>query len=51
MDSIPNVLIKPCRHLICDSCFESWCQVNSNLCPFCKQNIDQTEQIDFLTFN
>ena len=48
MDNVPNMLMRPCKHLICEICYRAWCEINKNTCPFCKQDVNEAEKIDFL---
>lgn len=43
-------LFYPCGHLLCDTCIESWDEVNPNeirTCPFCRQVIQDTTKMRF----
>lgn len=43
-------LFYPCGHLLCDTCIESWDEVNQNesrTCPFCRQVIQDTTKMRF----
>ncbi len=48
MDNVPNMLMRPCKHLICEICYKAWCEINKNTCPFCKSDVNEAEKIDFL---
>ena len=39
MDAVPNVVFKPCRHMICCSKCSDSIQKNNNMCPACRSVI------------
>ncbi|KAM7059009.1 E3 ubiquitin-protein ligase CBL-C [Molossus nigricans] len=38
-ESKKDVMIKPCGHLLCSRCLDTWQQSDSHTCPFCRGKI------------
>ena len=40
-----DVRMEPCGHLICHQCLQSWLESGRSDCPFCREDIKDSESI------
>ena len=40
-----DVCMEPCGHLICHQCLQSWLESGRSDCPFCREDIKDSESI------
>ena len=40
-----NIRLEPCGHLLCLECLSSWLESRGKGCPFCREDIRDTESV------